>query len=612
MIQRFRFGLPLPTDSVVQEIPVSAGPVPFLTAEEDGWAYRMAPDAIVYGLGEMPRGINKRGWHYVTNNTDEARHSEDKLSYYGAHNFLLIDGGAGRECFGVFIDFPGKVRYDIGYTEYDALRFATEEPDHELYIITGDDLNDISRQFRQLIGRSYIPPKWAFGLAQSRFGYKTAEDVREVARQYKENDLPLDMICMDIDYMQDYADFTVNKQRFPDLAALSAELKAQGIRLVPIIDAGVRIDPKNPVCAEGLANGYFCTKADGTIDEERAEALLNTAKAAGVNYFDTAYPYHNGQSEPFVGRVIAKWDRSSFYLATKMPLWKCKSLDDAKRIFEEQLQRLGVDYIDFYLLHSLHKARYEKAKAMGLVDWLWQQKAAGRIRNFGFSCHDNSAGFEYILRDQPWDFCQLQYNYLDTDDRAEEISGDRGYQLTEECGVPLIIMEPIKGGTLASLPADAAAPLHALRPDATDASWALRWVGSHKNVHVILSGMSAEDQLTDNLATFDHFEPLSPAENAAVESVANELHRRIKIGCTGCRYCMPCPMGVDIPDNFSIWNKLGMFGQKDAIKAQWTTCFPDSEKALHCVRCGKCEAVCPQKLPIRDSLAQLQKELDAL
>lgn len=158
MIQRFRFGLPLPTDSVVQEIPVSAGPVPFLTAEEDGWAYRMAPDAIVYGLGEMPRGINKRGWHYVTNNTDEARHSEDKLSYYGAHNFLLIDGGAGRECFGVFIDFPGKVRYDIGYTEYDALRFTTEEPDYELYIITGDDLNAISRQFRQLIGRSYIPP----------------------------------------------------------------------------------------------------------------------------------------------------------------------------------------------------------------------------------------------------------------------------------------------------------------------------------------------------------------------------------------------------------------------------------------------------------------------
>ena len=182
MIQHFRFGSPIRTDSVVQDIPVSSDAVPFLTADADGWVYTMAPDAIVYGLGEMPRGINKRGWHYVTNNTDEARHSEDKLSYYGAHNFLLIDGGAGCECFGVFIDFPGKVRYDIGYTEYDTLRFSTKEPDYELYIITGDDLNAISRQFRQLIGRSYIPPKWAFGLAQSRFGYKTEADIREVAQ----------------------------------------------------------------------------------------------------------------------------------------------------------------------------------------------------------------------------------------------------------------------------------------------------------------------------------------------------------------------------------------------------------------------------------------------
>lgn len=356
----------------------------------------------------------------------------------------------------------------------------------------------------------------------------------------------------------------------------------------------------------------FPTKADGSIDEPRAEALLNTAKAAGVNYFDTAYPYHGGQSEPFVGRVIAKWPRDSFYLATKMPLWNCKSLEDAQRIFADQLQRLGVDYFDFYLLHSLHKARYDNAKQLGIVDWLWQQKAAGRIRNLGFSCHDNAAGLEHILQDQPWDFCQLQYNYLDTDDRAEEISGDRGYQLTEQFGVPLIIMEPIKGGTLATLPADAAAPLHALRPDASDASWALRWVGSHKNVHVILSGMSAEDQLDDNLRTFSTFEPLTVEETTAVEQVARTLHSRIKVGCTGCRYCMPCPMGVDIPDNFSLWNKLGMFGQKEDVKAQWEARFPQAEKAIHCIRCGKCEAVCPQKLPIRTALAQLQTELDAL
>ena len=182
MIQRFSFGHPIPTGSVEQVLPLCGGSVPFLTPAAEGWTYRMREDCVVYGLGEMPRGLNKRGWHYIANNTDESHHTEDKLSYYGAHNFLLIDGGAGRECFGVFIDFPGKVRYDIGYTEYDTLRFSTEEPDYELYIITGDDLNDISRQFRQLIGRSYIPPKWAFGLAQSRFGYKTEADIREVAQ----------------------------------------------------------------------------------------------------------------------------------------------------------------------------------------------------------------------------------------------------------------------------------------------------------------------------------------------------------------------------------------------------------------------------------------------
>ena len=346
--------------------------------------------------------------------------------------------------------------------------------------------------------------------------------------------------------------------------------------------------------------GYGCmrfpTLLDGRIDEVRAEKLLNTARAAGVNYFDTAFPYHGGESEPFVGRVIAKWPRESFYLATKLPVWSCKTLDEAKDIFEKQFERLGVDYIDFYLLHSLHKARYDAAKEMGIVDWLWEQKAAGRIRNFGFSCHDNAAGFEHILRDQPWDFCQLQYNYLDTDDRAEEIAGDRGYALTEELNVPLIIMEPIKGGTLAQLPPDAAAPLNALDAYASAASWALRWAASHKNVKVVLSGMSAEDQLDDNLATFGDFRPMTDAENAAIRQTADVLRSHIKIGCTGCRYCMPCPMGVDIPDNFSICNKLGMFGNKDAIRQQWTACFPDAEKAIHCVRCGKCEAVCARFL----------------
>ena len=262
MIQRFSFGHPFPTQSVVLSLPAESGPVPFLTPDGTGWRFTLSEQAAVYGLGEMPRGINKRGWHYITNNTDESRHSEDKLSFYGAHNFLLVRDGS--TCFGLFVDFPGKVYYDIGYTRHDLFSFHTETPDYDLYLLSGGNENAICKEFRALIGRSYIPPKWAFGLAQSRWGYKTEEDVREVARQYKEHDLPLDMICMDIDYMQDYADFTVNKERFPDLAKLSADLKAQGIRLVPIIDAGVRIDPNDPTCTEGLEKGYFCKKADGT------------------------------------------------------------------------------------------------------------------------------------------------------------------------------------------------------------------------------------------------------------------------------------------------------------------------------------------------------------
>ena len=262
MIQRFSFGHPFPTQSVVLSLPAESGPIPFLTPDGSGWQLTLSEQAAVYGLGEMPRGINKRGWHYIANNTDESRHSEDKLSFYGAHNFLLVRDGS--TCFGLFVDFPGKVYYDIGYSRHDLLSFHTETPDYDLYLLSGGSENAICKEFRTLIGRSYIPPKWAFGLAQSRWGYKTEEDVREVARQYKEHDLPLDMICMDIEYMQDYADFTVNKERFPDLTKLSADLKAQGIRLVPIIDAGVRVDPNDSTCTEGLEKGYFCKKADGT------------------------------------------------------------------------------------------------------------------------------------------------------------------------------------------------------------------------------------------------------------------------------------------------------------------------------------------------------------
>lgn len=263
MIQRFVIGKPFPTESVVLDLPAETGPVPYLTPDGDGWQYVMQEKDIVYGLGEMPRGLNKRGWHYETNNTDESEHGENRLSYYAAHNFLLISPADGSGCIGIFVDFPSKVSYDIGYTRHDTLRFATAEPNYALYLITAPAAAEVAKEFRHLIGPSYIPPKWAFGLAQSRFGYKTEADIREAASQYKANGLPLDMICMDIDYMQSYADFTIDKARFPDLGKLAADLKAEGIRLVPIIDAGIRCDDNDPVCREGLEKGYFCTKEDG-------------------------------------------------------------------------------------------------------------------------------------------------------------------------------------------------------------------------------------------------------------------------------------------------------------------------------------------------------------
>ena len=200
------------------------------------------------------------------------------------------------------------------------------------------------------------------------------------------------------------------------------------------------------------------------------------------NYIDTAFPYHHGDSEPFVGRVLKKYDRSSYYLTTKLPLWDIKTLDDAKEMFEKQLQRLGADYVDFYLLHALDKEKWDKARKLGIVSYCEELKAQGRIRNFGFSFHDEYEVFEEILTYRKWDFCQIQYNYVDTHVQT----GDRGYALAERLGIPMVIMEPIKGGSLSQLPQDLAARLKEADPQRSISSWALRWVASKPNVKVVL------------------------------------------------------------------------------------------------------------------------------
>lgn len=356
--------------------------------------------------------------------------------------------------------------------------------------------------------------------------------------------------------------------------------------------------------------GFGCMRfpvtAEGKIDEPEAERMLDKAIAAGVNYIDTAYPYHNGDSEPFVGRVLEKYDRNSFYLATKLPCWKVEAAEDADRIFEEQLQRLRTDYIDFYLMHALSGDSFRKMAQMGVVERLERLKAEGKIKYLGFSFHDGYEAFEEILNYRDWDFCQIQLNYMDTESQA----GLKGYRLTQEKNVPLVIMEPVKGGSLAAFADDITGKFRELDPEASTASFALRWVGSLPNVKVVLSGMSTMEQLDDNLKTFSVFRTLSEQEKETIDGIVALINSRVQNGCTACRYCMPCPAGVDIPGNFRVWNTYHMYQNYNMVKNSWENGLGEEKQARNCVKCGKCENACPQKLHIREDLEKVQADLD--
>lgn len=264
MIRKYRFGEPFETEAVLEKIGIEQGmpEIGEISSEEGfSFSYTMKERDIVYGLGEANRGINKRGYCYISNCTDDPNHTEDKRSLYGAHNFIVI---AGEKPVGLFFDYPSKITFDIGYTRQELLKVSCDRAELYLYVIEGKNAYDIVRQFRKIIGRSYIPPKFAFGFGQSRWGYKTKEDFREVMRGYRKNHIPMDMIYMDIDYMQDYKDFTVNEENFPDFEAFVSEMKEEGIRLIPIIDAGVKIEEGYSVYEEGVEKGYFCKREDGT------------------------------------------------------------------------------------------------------------------------------------------------------------------------------------------------------------------------------------------------------------------------------------------------------------------------------------------------------------
>ena len=263
-MRKYVYGEPFETEAVVRNIEISEGNVAYGEVSlEEGFVftYQMAENDIVYGLGEANRGINKRGYCYISNNTDIPEHTEDQRSLYGAHNFLVVSG---EQTFGLFVDYPARLTFDIGYTRMDTLTIRCEEANLYLYLIEGESAYEIVRAFRKLIGRSYIPPKFAFGYGQSRWGYVTKEDFYKVAEGYRKNHIPMDMIYMDIDYMQDYKDFTLNKKNFQDFPEFVQKMKEQNLRLVPIIDAGVKVEKGYEVYEEGVKNGYFCKREDGS------------------------------------------------------------------------------------------------------------------------------------------------------------------------------------------------------------------------------------------------------------------------------------------------------------------------------------------------------------
>ena len=359
----------------------------------------------------------------------------------------------------------------------------------------------------------------------------------------------------------------------------------------------------------GFGTMRLPTTAEGAVDESATQTMIDYAMAHGVNYYDTAWPYMQNQSETVVGRCLKKYPRGSFYLATKFPGHMLIGEPDPAGIFEQQLEKCQVDYFDFYLLHNVYENSidvYTNPK-WGVIDYFLEQKRLGRIRHLGFSSHADLACLSDFLNryGAQMEFCQIQLNYLDwTTQRAKE-----KYELLAKHHIPVWVMEPVRGGKLAALDEDSERQLHALRPDASIASFGFRWLQGLEQIGMILSGMSNMAQMQDNIATFERPDPLSPAEEAILFAAADKMKNAIP--CTACRYCCDgCPQQLDIPDLLHKYNQLRT-GSGSTIKMQLDAVARD--KWPHaCLGCGACAAVCPQKIAIPNELAAFAAELDKL
>ena len=347
-------------------------------------------------------------------------------------------------------------------------------------------------------------------------------------------------------------------------------------------------------------------EVDGVIDHEHVCRMGDKYMKSGMNYFDTAYVYHGGKSEVAAREALVKrYPRDSFMIATKLPAWEIKKEDDIERIFNEQLERCGVEYFDLYLLHSIEDGNnYETYEKYDCFSWGLRKKEAGQIRHLGFSYHGSPELLVEVLDKHPEvEFVQIQLNYLDRSNpvvRSQEL-----YDILAERNIPIIVMEPIRGGMLANMPPEIETKFKERRPDKSVASWALRFVGSLPGVMTILSGMSTEEQMDDNIGTFTDFEPLAEDEMKLVDEATSELLSMPQIGCTACKYCCDgCPMGISIPDVFRTINTLRRYPDDWRSKNFYSGLITRSGKASDCIGCGQCESVCPQHLPIIELLKE--------
>ena len=354
--------------------------------------------------------------------------------------------------------------------------------------------------------------------------------------------------------------------------------------------------------------GFGCMRfpqKDGKIDRELSHKMIKLALDEGVNYIDTAYPYHDGESEEFVKEVLSTINREKVFLADKLPIWDCHKKEDVERIFHEQLEKCGVDYFDFYLIHAVNKNRIQQVKDLDLFNTLEKFKAEGKIRNIGFSFHDNLEAFKLWVELYDWDFVQIQLNYMD----VEHQQGMEGYEILTKKDIPVIIMEPVKGGSLAHFNEKIEQKMKSYHPHQSIASWAFRWIGRLPNVKVVLSGMSTLEQVEDNLKTFNNFIPMNDEELKIVEEVRKDILNLSKVDCTSCNYCMPCPHGINIPANFRLYNGHAMY--ENESNSKWVINMLKSRKAFadNCIDCGECEPKCPQFIEIPKRLRDLEDYL---